>query len=592
MSVRSYLNNEIKPVFVDIWRLLAPFQRVFRNYLILLVLYQALQVVESFVMGGVILLHQQQVTWKVWSALLIGLIIYDDFFRMLDSRLDWSVIAKLQSPIYSFLKCRALKQFLDMDIPWHHQKNSGTLVGKIGEGVWKIHDLISKLCWEIVPTSFKVVLSLIPIFYLSPLAGLLSVLSFWLFFWLTFKSHLETQEYRKEIQDLLDIEWERGVQMVQSVETTAMFVQQTRLLAEYQALHDQMLSLRERETRTWIFVYNRWRGRVLSVARRLILGVWVWQLGQGTLSIAGLFYLSVLSEKLFSSFWRIGRLMDDVEQATESVRRMVDLMNQTATITDPATPVEVPTEELHIEFVDVSFAYNKTETNGHRALKDVTLSIPFGKVTAVVGHSGAGKTTLRRLIPRIDDIQAGQITIGGVDVRHLPLAELRRLFGFVPQGDEVYIFDDTVRRNITFGRPDASDDDLLEAARFACIHDFIVSLPQGYETRLGEHGHKLSGGQKQRLAAARAFLTRCAFLILDEPTASVDAETEFAMLQNMRSGLAGRTILISAHRLSTVRHADKIVVMDQGRIAEEGTHETLMALNGVYARLIQHQNIH
>jgi len=234
----------------------------------------------------------------------------------------------------------------------------------------------------------------------------------------------------------------------------------------------------------------------------------------------------------------------------------------------------------HIRFDDVRFSY----ADGTEALKGVTLEAPFGKAIALVGPSGGGKSTIINLIPRLYDVSAGAVTIDGVDIRHMTLESLRQNMALVSQ--DVTLFDDTVAANIGFGDKAGSREDIIAAAKSADAHDFIMRLPEGYDTVLGEDGDTLSGGQRQRLSIARAILRDPQILLLDEATSALDAESESKVQAALERLSNGRTTIVIAHRLSTVQKADKIYVLDEGEIVETGTHKTLSKKkNGVYAKL-------
>jgi subfamily B ATP-binding cassette protein MsbA len=235
-----------------------------------------------------------------------------------------------------------------------------------------------------------------------------------------------------------------------------------------------------------------------------------------------------------------------------------------------------------IEFRDVRFGYNR-DGETKEVLHGVSLTLRRGEVIALVGPSGAGKSTLVNLLPRFFDVTGGAILLDGKDVRDLTLASLRKQIGKVTQ--ETVLFNDTVRNNIAYGRPDVAMAKIEDAAKAALAHDFILRLPQGYNTMIGERGTRLSGGERQRLAIARALLKNAPILILDEATSSLDTESEAAVQAALANLMEGRTVLVIAHRLSTVRRADRIAVMEDGRITQMGSHDELLAQGGTYSRL-------
>jgi ABC-type multidrug transport system fused ATPase/permease subunit len=245
-----------------------------------------------------------------------------------------------------------------------------------------------------------------------------------------------------------------------------------------------------------------------------------------------------------------------------------------------ATPLEKI--EGEVRFENVSFAYEQD-----RVLQSVNLEIAPGEVVALVGRSGAGKTSIANLLLRFWDPQEGRILVDGRDIRGVKLASLRSQIGVVLQ--DTFLFNGTVRDNLLYGHPDATEEEMLAASQAAHVHDFVQNLPEKYDTQVGERGVKLSGGEKQRLALARAILVNPRILILDEATSSVDAEAEYLIQQALENVMRGRTAVVIAHRLSTIRHADKIVAVERGHIAEVGTHEELIQRNGLYSQLYRRQ---
>jgi subfamily B ATP-binding cassette protein MsbA len=280
---------------------------------------------------------------------------------------------------------------------------------------------------------------------------------------------------------------------------------------------------------------------------------------------------------------KLGALSNEIRRGEVSLERLEEVLNEPIGIEDPADPVPVEHLRGELTFDDVTFAYRE----GEPVLRDVSIRIPAGTVCALVGPSGAGKSTFANLVPRFYDVAAGAVTIDGIDVRNMRLADLRRNIAIVSQ--EPVLFNDTIYNNLLFGRQDATREEVERAAKDAFAHDFILSLPEGYDTLAGERGSKLSGGQKQRIALARAFLRQAPILILDEATSALDSESEAFVQRALKKLMVGKTVLVIAHRFSTIRDAAMILVFQEARIVACGSHSSLYESNALYKSLYDRQ---
>lgn len=325
---------------------------------------------------------------------------------------------------------------------------------------------------------------------------------------------------------------------------------------------------------------------ITDVAPLLVISYAGYQVINGSLSVGTMVAFIAYIERLYSPLRRLVNASTSLTQSFASMDRVFELMEEPYEVTDKKDARALPAIQGEIEFDHVDFAYEK---EGFPVLRDMNFTVKPGETVALVGMSGGGKSTIVSLIPRFYDVTGGAIRIDGHDLRDIQTKTLRDQIGLVLQ--DSILFSDSVRSNIMMGNPDASEEEIVSAAKAANAHDFIMELPEGYDTKVGERGVKLSGGQKQRLSIARVFLKNPPMLILDEATSALDLESE-ALIQESLSRLAhNRTTVIVAHRLSTITHADKILVIDHGELKEQGTHAELIAKQGIYYDLFQVQTI-
>jgi ATP-binding cassette subfamily B protein len=300
--------------------------------------------------------------------------------------------------------------------------------------------------------------------------------------------------------------------------------------------------------------------------------------------VAFIAYLNVLAWPTAAFGW----MLSLIERGRAAMKRLEEIFKTEPDITNPLSPARSVDLRLGVEFSGVSFAYG-TRGNGRPTLKDIDFALPLGRTVALVGRTGAGKTTLAQLVPRLYDVSAGEIRLGGRDIRQLELAELRQALAYVPQ--DSFLFSDTLRRNLTFGKEDVPDAEVEKVVRLTRLDRDVETFPHGLDTIVGERGVTLSGGQKQRATLARALLCDAPFLILDDCLSSVDAHTEDEILRGLREVLKERTCLIVSHRISAIREADEILVMDEGEIVEGGSHDELVSRGGLYADMFRQQQL-
>ncbi len=471
-----------------------------------------------------------------------------------------------------------------LSLRFHLERQTGGLSRDLERGTRALQSLVSYSLYTIAPTLVEVALVLGYLGWRFDLGFVwitLAALALYIVFTVSVTEW--RTRFRREMNELDSKAHSRAIDALLNYETVKYFNNEAWEARRY----DEGLDAYRRaqiKSQTTLSLLNT--GQQLIIAASLVAMLWRATQGvvDGRMTLGDLVMVNAFLIQLYIPLNFLGVLYREVKQSLTDLDRMFDLLEREREVRDPPGAPALQLTEGTVRFEHVRFAYDPARP----ILHDVSFEIPAGQTVAVVGPSGAGKSTLARLLYRFYDVGGGRITVDGQDIRQVTQASLRRSIGIVPQ--DTVLFNDTVAYNIAYGRPGAGQDEVEAAARAAHIHDFIAATPKGYGTVVGERGLKLSGGEKQRVAIARTLLKNPPILIFDEATSALDSANERAIQSELESVSRGKTTLVIAHRLSTVVAAHRIVVLHQGRVAESGTHEELLAAGGRYAEMWRLQN--
>jgi len=506
-------------------------------------------------------------------------------------RLSATVFTELREFFFARVTQRAvrtiaLKVFRHLhalSLRFHLNRQTGGVTRDIERGTRGISSLVSYTLFSILPTIVEItlVLGYLSFQYDIWFSGITVVaLATYIIFTILiteWRTH-----FRRTMNDLDSKASTKAIDSLLNYETVKYFGNE-----EYEASrYDQGLQNYERaavRSQTSLTLLNTGQSLIIAIAVTLIL--WRATLGvtEGSMTLGDLVLVNAFMIQLYIPLNFLGVLYREIKQSLADMEKMFALLDQHRDVADISNAQALALSSAELTFSHVDFSY---EAN-RKILFDIDFTVSAGTTTAVVGHSGSGKSTLARLLFRFYDVNSGAIFIDGQDIRQVTQVSLRNAIGIVPQ--DTVLFNDSIAYNIAYGRPGANQEEIIAAAKAAYIHDFIVSLPDGYDTTVGERGLKLSGGEKQRVAIARTLLKNPAILVFDEATSALDSQAEQAIQLQLKEIARNRTTLVIAHRLSTVADADQILVMDQGRIVERGTHAQLLAAGTIYAQMWERQ---
>ena len=467
--------------------------------------------------------------------------------------------------------------YQELSFSYYSRNNSGQMMSKLVSDLFDISEFAHHGPENLFISLVKIVGAFIFLFFINKKLALPLILLVIVMFVFSFRQNAKMQETFMEnrrkigdvnasLQDTLS-----GIRVVQS------FANEDIERAKFKKSNEAFLiSKRDNYHCMGSFMSSNLFFQGMMYLVTLVYGGYL--IAQGEMQTADLAMYALYIGIFISPIQILVELVEMMQKGLSGFRRFLDVMETESEIRDADNAAELTDVKGHVRYDHVSFHYNDDETP---VLSDISIDIPAGKSIALVGPSGSGKTTICSLLPRFYDVTGGSITVDGKDIRGLTLKSLRSQIGMVQQ--DVYLFDGTIKDNIAYGKPGASDEEIIKAAKCASIHDFIMELPDGYDTYVGERGTRLSGGQKQRISIARVFLKNPPILILDEATSALDNESERWIQKSLEELSKNRTTITIAHRLSTIRDADEIIVITEDGIAERGTHAELLSQNGLYA---------
>jgi ATP-binding cassette subfamily B protein len=498
--------------------------------------------------------------------------------------LSWAktyILALVSERIGADLRTTTYEHLLRLSLEYFGGKRTGDLMSRIGSESDRICVFLSLHLLDFATDVIMLTMTAIILFSINPWLALVTLVPLPFIAWMI---HFVRDRLRTGFEKI-DRVWGEVTNVladtIPGVRVVKAFAQEKREAARFREANKHNLAVNDRINKIW----SLFSPSVSFLTELGLLVVWafgIWQVSKGDITVGVLTAFIAYISRFYGRLDSMSRIVSVTQKSASAAKRIFDILDHVSSVPEPTNPVPMGQVQGRIEVRDVGFRYGNREVN-----RGINLKIAPGEMIGLVGHSGSGKSTLVNLICRFYDVSEGAILVDGVDIRSFAISDYRQNIGLVLQ--EPFLFFGTIADNIAYGKPHATQAEIIAAARAAHAHEFILRLPQGYDSMVGERGQGLSGGERQRISIARALLIDPRILILDEATSSVDSETEKEIQKALENLVQGRTTIAIAHRLSTLHRADRLVVLDRGRVVEEGTHDVLMAAQGAYYNLYQAQ---